>query len=547
MPDLVAVRRALISVSDKTGLVEFARAISERGIVIVSTGGTAKTLAAANIPVTPVETLTGFPEMMDGRVKTLHPKVHGGLLAVRDNPEHADAMRKHGIEPIDLVVINLYPFRQTVARSGVSFAEAVENVDIGGPAMVRSAAKNHAWVAVVTDPSQYARVLDDLRDSGGRTTLRVRTELAAAAFQHTAEYDGAIAGYLASQTRGAREQLVDPARFPEHLTLRYTKTQSLRYGENPHQEAAVYRDPSYSGPSIVLSEQLHGKELSYNNIHDAAAALDLVLGLADSARSANKGASACVIKHANPCGAAVAADAREAVDRAIAGDPLAAFGGILACSAVIRVSTARRLIEKDVFLEVLLAPGFEPAALELLRQKSQNIRLLAFGEKQSADGRVQTSLKSVRGGLLVQETDTLAPAPEQWVQRAGPKPQPATLAAAAMLEITVRAMASNAIAIGGGDGDSIRLYGGGVGQVDRVTACRLAVEKARSAARVVPAGAVAVSDAFFPFPDGPQVLIDAGVSTIVHPGGSKRDDETFALCEKHGVTCLTTGVRRFRH
>ncbi|MCW5764569.1 MAG: bifunctional phosphoribosylaminoimidazolecarboxamide formyltransferase/IMP cyclohydrolase [Phycisphaeraceae bacterium] len=544
MADLVPIRRALLSVSDKTGLLEFARGLHALGVTLISTGGTARALAEAGLPVTPVERVTGFPEMMDGRLKTLHPRVHGGILAVRDEPAHAAAMAEHGIEPIDLVCVNLYPFGAIVARPGVTLHDAIENIDIGGPAMVRSAAKNHAFVAVVTSPDQYARVLDDLRDSAGSTTLRLRRDLAAAAFAHTAEYDAAIAAHL---SRVFADRPDGEAPFPTRLTLRYERAQALRYGENPHQRAAVYRDPAWRGPSVVGARQLHGKELSYNNINDAAAALELALSLSSVAGGSP---AAAVIKHANPCGAATGGSVPAAVDRAIAGDPLAAFGGIIASSAPIDEAAAARLTRKDVFLEVLLAPRFEPAALELLRARSANIRLLEFGAAPSEAGGHQVAYRSFPGGLLAQEADRLPPDPARWEHKAGPAPDASQVAAAAALEVMVRSMSSNAIAIGGADPaspGSVRLFGGGVGQVDRVTACRLAVEKARAGAADELKGAVAVSDAFFPFPDGPRILIDAGVGVIVHPGGSKRDQETFDLCTAHGVTCLVTGVRRFRH
>ncbi|MBL8990348.1 MAG: bifunctional phosphoribosylaminoimidazolecarboxamide formyltransferase/IMP cyclohydrolase, partial [Phycisphaerae bacterium] len=399
MADLVPIRRALLSVSDKAGLLDFARGLHALDVTLVSTGGTARALTEAGLPVTPVERVTGFPEMMDGRLKTLHPRVHGGILAVRDDPAHRAAMREHGIEPIDLVCVNLYPFGATVARPGSTLADAIENIDIGGPAMVRSAAKNHADVAVVTDPGQYARVLDDLSRSSGCTSLRLRRDLAAAAFAHTAAYDAAIAAHLAG---AFADGPVGGDRFAERLVLRYERAQALRYGENPHQRAAVYRDPAWRGPSVVGARQLHGKELSYNNINDAAAALDLALALSTVVGGAP---AAAVIKHANPCGAATGGSALAAVDRAIAGDPLAAFGGIVASSAPIDEAAAARLTHTDVFLEVLLAPRFEPAALEMLRARSANIRLLEFaGPVNGAPGGTLT-YRSFTGGLLAQEAD----------------------------------------------------------------------------------------------------------------------------------------------
>ncbi len=546
MPDYTPVRTALLSVSDKAGLVEFARALSAMGVKLISTGGTAKALRDAGLAVTPIEDVTGFPEMMDGRVKTLHPKVHGGLLAVRDNPEHAAAMKAHAIGPIDLLCVNLYPFQQTVAKPGVTREDAIENIDIGGPAMVRSASKNHDYVTVVTSPAQYEQVLAEMQATGGATSLALRQSLAQQAFAHTAQYDAAIARFLLPSQREGPWVGSSSNHFPDTLTLPCAKVQDARYGENPHQAAAIYRDASFTGPSVVGAKQLNGKELSYNNVADAAAALDLALAL--GATPDMPGAiGACVIKHANPCGAAVASSVAVAIDRAIAGDPLAAFGGILACSSVIDEHAAARLTGKDTFLEVVIAPGYTPAALEMLKAKSAMMRVLAIGEinPQSVTA-TRLNYRSIAGGLLVQQADTQPPTPAQWTHSAGPAPSAEALRAAAAIEIMVRAMSSNAIAIGGvsaAPGSPITLFGGGVGQVDRVTACKLAVAKAGPLA----SGAIAVSDAFFPFPDGPQILIDAGVKLIVHPGGSKRDQETFDLCNARSVTCMTTGVRRFRH
>ncbi len=565
MPDLVKVRRALISVSDKAGIERFARGLLAHGVEIVSTGGTAKLLAAAGLPVTPIDQLTGFPEMMDGRVKTLHPKVHGGLLAIRDNAEHRAAMSEHGIEPIDLLCVSLYPFEETIAREGVADAEAIEQIDIGGPAMIRSGSKNHAAVAVITSPTQYGPVLAEMEVTDGCTSLEIRRQLAGAAFARTAEYDGAIAEYLrggeeSRETRDAsreggggggesRETRVASreASFPEVLRVELRRIAMLRYGENPHQLAAVYVDPAHSGPSVITARQLHGKELSYNNLNDGAAALDLAAALRAQAGVGGGRFAACVIKHANPCGAAVAGSCLAAVDQAIAGDPLAAFGGILALAGQLDLSAAERLCAKDIFLEVLIAEGFEAEAEAALKARWQNLRMLATGPLESVPPR-ELVLKPIRGGALAQTPDELAPAPQTWTHAAGPMPTVERLAQAAAIEVMVRAMTSNAIAIGGpiradDPGAGVRLYGGGLGQVDRVTACRIAAEKAGPLAR----GAIAVSDAFFPFADGPQVLIDAGVTMIVHTGGSKRDQETFDLCGQRGVTCMVTGVRRFRH
>lgn len=534
MADLVPIRRALLSVSDKRGLVPFARALAGRGVRLISTGGTARALREAGIDITPVDAVTGFPEIMDGRVKTLHPRVHGGILARRDNPAHAQQMAEHDIEPIDLLCINLYPFERTVARAGVEFDDAIEQIDIGGPCMVRAGAKNHGFVTVVTNPDQYDRVIAELDDHGGATTAALRREFALAAFTRTAHYDAAISAWLTARLQSETE-----AAFPAAFALHATRAAALRYGENPHQAAAVYEVEESLGPSLVTAPQLHGKPLSYNNLADADAALALVHALhaLDNTRAA-----ACVVKHTNPCGAAVAGDPAAAVSAAIAGDPLAAFGGILALSRPVDDHAAERICADDAFFEVVIAPAYEPDALERLRQRWKYVRLLEVGALSSSLQR-GLQLRPISGGLLLQERDVEPPHPDAWEHRAGPPAGASDLSAAAAIEVVCRSLTSNAIAIGGAEGPAIRLFGAGAGQMDRVAACRLAAAKAGEAAR----GAIAISDAFFPFSDGPQVLIDAGVRIIVHPGGSKRDAETFDLCERSGVTCLTTGIRRFRH
>lgn len=531
MGGLHTIERALLSVSDKSGIVEFARALTDRGVEIISTGGTARALREAGIPVRAVEELTGFPEMMDGRLKTLHPKVHGGILALRNDPDHRRSMQEHGIAPIDLVCINLYPFEQTISRPGVTRHEAIEQIDIGGPAMIRAAAKNHAFVTVVTSPSQYPRVMEEIRANAGAVGEPLRAELAAAAFERTAGYDAAIARYLAAQQSSEA--------FPPIFSPVLRKVQDLRYGENPHQQAALYKDPQWIGPAIVGAEQLHGKELSYNNLNDAAAALSLSLELAAVGDSRH---AASVIKHANPCGAAVASNPAEAVELALRGDPVAAYGGILALSSTLTYEAARHLCAQGVYFEVIIASEFEPEALKLLRAKSANVRLLRV-DGSVASARRERTIRTIPGGALVQDADTLPCSTDQWLLRAGPAPTPERLRHAGVVWTVAKHLSSNAIAIGGADGSGVRLFGAGAGQMDRVTACRLAAEKAGESAR----GAIAASDAFFPFPDGPEILIRAGVSLIVHPGGSKRDQETFDLCESRGVTCLTTGVRHFRH
>jgi len=528
MSGVIPVRRALISVSDKADLVPFARALADAGVEIVSTGGTAAALQQAGVKVIPIEQVTGVPEMMDGRVKSLHPAIHGALLARRDKDEHVAAMNEHGITPIDMICVNLYPFERTVAQEDVTWNDAIEQIDIGGPCMLRSAAKNHDYVAVVTAPTQYDHVVNELHKEGG-TTLELRRELAAAAFTRTAAYDTAIAMWMSE--RGSKL-------FPSSLQVTYAHQANLRYGENPHQKAAVYATPGYIGPSAVTAKQLAGKELSYNNLNDAAAALDLVRELHE-AFEANVGAA--IIKHTNPCGAAIGDTLAEAIGKAHEGDPLAAFGGILAVNRDVDVDAAQCIIETAGFLEVIIAPSFGDAAARALSAKWKNARLLAAGDMRRRFARL-IDYHSIPGGLLAQEHDVALPDVDHWQHIAGPAPDDAMLHDAAFTWLAAKHLKSNAIAIGA-DG---AVLGIGCGQVDRVTACKLAVEKAgeKIAARDRP---IAASDAFFPFDDGPKVLIDAGVKCIVHPGGSMRDEDTFKLCERHGVTCLLTGVRHFRH
>ncbi len=524
-------RRALLSVSDKRDLLPFAKALAGLGFELISTGGTARTLAEAGLPVTPVDRVTGFPEMLDGRVKTLHPMVHGGLLGRTDLPAHRDAMKAHGIEPIELLCVNLYPFAATIARPDAGFEECIEQIDIGGPAMIRSAAKNHALVTVVTDPAQYDRVIEALRRGEGRTDEALRRELAAEAFAHTARYDATIASWM----QGPGEM------FPRTLELRFTRVSSLRYGENPHQRAAVYRDASDGDPGVVDARVVEGKPLSYNNILDAGAALDLA---ADLRALPGARAAACVIKHTNPCGAAVGADAAEAFDRAYAGDPLAAYGGIVAIAGTVDAAMAERIAKPDRFLEVVVADAFDDAAVTTLAARWKNVRLIATGARAGRHAGTPRLLRSVPGGLLVQEAD-LVPVDAGALQHAaGPAPTDAMRADAAFLALVSKHLKSNAVCIGGGGA----LWGAGAGQMDRVAACRHAVEKAsarlKAPGKIVP---VAASDAFFPFNDGPRALIDAGVGCLVHPGGSKRDADTEALCQERGVTLLISGVRHFRH
>ena len=520
MHGLVRVRRALISVSDKRDLIPFAKALASHGVEIVSTGGTSAALTAAGVAVVPIEKLTGFPEMMDGRLKTLHPRVHGGLLGRRDVPAHVKSMEEHGIAAIDLVCVNLYPFEMTVRREGVQEHEAIEQIDIGGPSMLRSAAKNHEFVTVVTDPGQYDSVASELAKNDGCTTTELRRALAGATFARTAAYDTAIAAWMATRAGN---------RFPPVFELRGVNEGELRYGENPHQAAAVYRDPTYRGPNVVGAELLHGKPLSYNNLLDAAAALELVQELREIAPLL---AGAVVV---------IAPTLREAFTRAYAGDPLAAFGGIVAFNAPVDRATAQEIVAGEKFLEVVVAPSYEPEALALLQARWKNARLLAVGPVSAAPRSVL--VRSIAGGFLAQEADNHAIKSEDFQLAAGPKPDAATLRDAAFLTAIVKHLKSNAVCIGR-DG---QLLGSGAGQMDRVASCRYAVEKSGGRVREGAGVAVAASDAFFPFSDGPSLLIEAGVKCIVHPGGSKRDEDTLKLCNDQGVTCLLTGIRRFRH
>ncbi|MHC4100182.1 MAG: bifunctional phosphoribosylaminoimidazolecarboxamide formyltransferase/IMP cyclohydrolase [Planctomycetota bacterium] len=526
MPDLVPVRRALISVSDKTGLIPLAEALAALEVEIVSTGGTAAALADAGIAVIKVEEVTGRPEMMGGRVKTLHPAIHGAVLARRDVETDCRALADQGITPIDLVCVNLYPFEETIRGEGVTSAEALEQIDIGGPTLLRSAAKNHPFVTVVTAPDQYRSLLDELEAQRGATTPAFRRRLAAEAFRRTAEYDACITSWLDARTGTSA------------LNLSYTDGRELRYGENPHQAAALYVEPAPGRPGVASARMLHGKALSYNNILDAAAALELIRDLhaVTSGRPC-----AAIIKHTNPCGAATADSPAAAFDLAYEADALAAYGGILAVNHELDEATTEHICQGQKFLEVIVAPGYDDTALEKLGGRWKNVRLLAVGDLQppSPD---EMSYRSIPGGMLAQQRDTVTADPRKWQHAAGPPPDDAMLADAAFAWTVVKHLKSNAVVLT----TNGHLLGGGCDQVDRVSACRLAIEKAKG--HLHSGGPiVAASDAFFPFPDGPELLIDAGAKCIVHPGGSKRDQETLDLCNQFRVTCLLTGVRHFRH
>ncbi len=510
------IRRALISVYDKTGLAELGKTLADAGVALVSTGGSYKALVDAGVPVTEVADLTGFPECLDGRVKTLHPRVHAGILADRRKDDHVAQLADLGIEPFDLVVSNLYPFTQTVA-SGASPDECVEQIDIGGPSMVRAAAKNHPSVAIITSPAQYAE-LEEALVAGG-FTLEERRRLAAQAFQHTASYDTAVAGWLTAQAEP------DEA-FPAWLGRDWSRVGMLRYGENSHQPAALYADAA-GATGITGARQLHGKEMSYNNYTDADAAY----------RAAYDFDEPCVaiIKHANPCGIAVGADIAEAHRLAHACDPVSAFGGVIATNRPVSLEMAQQVAE--IFTEVIVAPGYDDGALELLERK-KNIRILAA----PAYEHEAVALRPISGGVLAMAPDRLdaeGDAPANWTLAAGEAVDAATLADLAFAWKACRAVKSNAILLASG-GASI---GVGMGQVNRVDSCRLAVDRAGERAR----GSVAASDAFFPFADGPGILIEAGVRAIVEPGGSIRDDETIEACRAAGVALYFTGTRHFFH
>lgn len=531
MPDLVPIKRALISVSDKTDLVPFAKTLAGHGVTIISTGGTAAKLREAGIDVVSIDEVTGFPEMMDGRVKTLHPRVHGGLLGLRDNDKHVAAMKEHGIEPIDLVCVNLYPFEKTIAKQEVTEAEAIEQIDIGGPSMLRSAAKNHKFVTVITEPSQYDHVANELNANDGATTFTMRQSLAAAVFARTAAYDTAIASWMNAQ---------DGETFPQSMVMRLNRhDKPLRYGENPHQAGALYIDPLCDEPNVGSAKQLHGKDLSFNNLYDANGALELVKEIDGSSHAA-----AAVIKHANPCGFAVADDLATAFAKAYQGDPLAAFGGIVAMNRKVDKATAEQIVEGQKFLEVVVAPDYDEDALALLKDRWKNVRLLAVGDLPAPQDRraEDHDMKRITGGLLVQQRDLATFDPTQWQHVAGPAPQESDTPLLNDLRtamITVKHLKSNAVCII----TSGALVGAGAGQMDRVASCNIAISKAGDRAR----GGVVGSDAFFPFRDGPDLLIAAGVRAIVQPGGSKRDEETIAACNEANVTLVFTGRRHFRH
>jgi len=516
----VSVKKALISVSDKTGLIPFARRLAAAGVEIISTGGTAALLKEAGVPVIGISEVTGFPEILDGRVKTLHPNIHSGLLAVRDNEAHQKQLEELNIETIDLVVVNLYPFKQTIAKPDVTFAEAIENIDIGGPTMLRSAAKNHAFVTVVVDSDDYEQVMAEI-EAGQDTTLETRRRLAAKVFRHTAAYDALISRYLSEQVGEL---------LPESYTVTYEKAQDLRYGENPHQRAAFYRTPLAAGASIAYAEQLHGKELSYNNINDADAALAIVREFDQPAVVA--------IKHSNPCGVGIGADIREAYQKAYEADPVSIFGGIVAANRSIDRDTA--LMLKETFLEIILAPDFTEEALAVLMEK-KNLRLLRIPTLNQPEVNIDNLFRiaPVAGGALVQDYDLKQLQDEEIRVVTERQPTAEELAQLKFAWKVVKHVKSNAIVLAKGN----MTIGVGAGQMNRVGAAKIAIEQAGENAQ----GAVLASDAFFPMPDTVEAAAQAGVKAIIQPGGSVRDQESIDACNRFGITMIFTGTRHFKH
>jgi phosphoribosylaminoimidazolecarboxamide formyltransferase/IMP cyclohydrolase len=528
------IQQALISVSDKRGVFEFAQGLSGLGVKLLSTGGTAKLLREAGLAVTEIGDYTGFPEMLDGRVKTLHPKVHGGILARRDLAEHMTTLAQHGIPTIDLVCVNLYPFAATVAKPGVTLEDAIENIDIGGPAMVRSSAKNYAGVAIVTDPEDYAPLLAEMKAQGGTLELGTRFALAKKAFTHTARYDGMIANWLTGLEEGAEAKPAEaapaPSIFPNRLQLAFDRVESLRYGENAHQSAAFYRDPTPLPGSIAAYTQLQGKELSYNNIADSDAAWECVKAF---------DAPACVIiKHANPCGVAIAGNLLGAYEKAFKTDSTSAFGGIIAFNGEVGLDVVHAMNERKHFVEVLIAPSFTAEARAALASK-QNLRVLVLPL-----GRQLNTLefKRVGGGLLVQTADDFTAQADRLKVVTRVQPSAQQIEDLLFAERVAKFVKSNAIVFCGAG----MTLGVGAGQMSRVDSTKIASIKARNAGLELK-GSVVASDAFFPFRDGLDVLAEAGAVAVIQPGGSMRDEEVIAAADEHGIAMVFTGARHFRH
>ena len=521
---MAQITRAIISVSDKTGIVEFATELAGYGVEILSTGGTAKQLREAGLTVKDISEHTGFPEMLDGRVKTLHPKVHGGLLGMRANPEHVATMQEHGITPIDMVVVNLYPFEATVAKADCTLEDAIENIDIGGPTMLRSAAKNNADVTVLVDPADYRTVLDEMKASGGAVSKTTNFRLAVKVYQHTAAYDGAISNWLGRRTGDG------VAAWPDTFTFQYRLAQGMRYGENPHQSAAFYVERQVQEASVATARQLQGKELSYNNIADTDAALECVKQFAE-------GPACVIVKHANPCGVALGESLLDAYDRAYSTDPESAFGGIIAVNGELDVETAQAICDHQ-FVEVIIAPKVSPGAIEVVTAK-KNVRLLECGTW-PAQQAPRLDMKRVNGGILLQDTDLDLSAELKVVTKRQPTEQ--ELIDLQFAWRVAKFVKSNAIVYGKGG----MTIGVGAGQMSRVNSARIAAIKAEHAGLEVQ-GAVMASDAFFPFRDGIDNAAAVGITAVIQPGGSMRDAEVIAAADEHGMAMVFTGMRHFRH
>ena len=521
---MVIIKRALVSVSDKTGIVECARELSSYGVEILSTGGTASLLRKEGVAVVDVSDYTGYPEMLDGRVKTLHPKVHGGLLGLRDNPEHVAKMAEHDIEPIDMVVVNLYPFEATVAKPDCTLVDAIENIDIGGPTMLRSAAKNNRFVSVVVDCADYSTVLDEMKSSGGAVSEKTNFNLAVKVYQHTAAYDGAISNWLGSRTG---DEVDD---FPAALSLQFHQRQVMRYGENPHQKAAFYVEKNVSEACIATATQLQGKALSYNNIGDTDAALECI-------KQFSEGPACVIVKHANPCGVAVDETLFAAYERAFSTDPESSFGGIIAFNRELDGKTAHAIVDRQ-FVEVIIAPTVSAEAVEIVKAK-KNVRLLECGQwaDQSAE---RFEYKRVNGGLLVQDADHSLYEELKVVTKRQPTQQ--EMKDLLFTWRVAKFVKSNAIVYGR---DAMTI-GVGAGQMSRVNSARIAGIKAEHAGLDVP-GSVMASDAFFPFRDGLDSAAAAGITAVIQPGGSIRDEEVIAAADEHGIAMVFTSMRHFRH
>ncbi|MES9879316.1 MAG: bifunctional phosphoribosylaminoimidazolecarboxamide formyltransferase/IMP cyclohydrolase [Sedimenticola sp.] len=519
---MAAITRALISVSDKTGIVDFARELQQRGVEILSTGGTARLLAEQQVPVTEVSEHTGFPEMMDGRVKTLHPKIHGGILGRRGTDDQV--MAANGITPIDIIVVNLYPFEQTVANPDCDLPTAIENIDIGGPTMLRAAAKNHADVTVVVDAADYARVLQEMDKNGGAVTDATRFDLAVKTFEHTSNYDGAIANYLGTRLGD------ETSNFPRTINLQFQQVQTMRYGENPHQKAAFFVERDQPETCISTATQLQGKELSYNNIGDTDAALECV-------KQFNEGAACVIVKHANPCGVAIGSSLLDAYDRAYSTDPESAFGGIIAVNQELDVETAQAIIDRQ-FVEVIIAPKVSQEACEVLSAK-KNVRLLTCGEW-SSESIHRLDFKRVNGGLLVQDADLQLSSNLRVVTKRAPTEQ--EMKDLLFTWQVAKFVKSNAIVYGKNN----MTIGVGAGQMSRINSARIAAIKAEHAGLEVP-GSVMASDAFFPFRDGLDNAAKVGIRAVIQPGGSMRDEEVIAAADEHDIAMVFTGMRHFRH